>query len=218
MMSPHSTRDHQPRSAGLADPESDAERTARFEGQVIPLRNRLYSRAFRLTRNQQDAEDLVQDTILRAYAGFRTFRDGTQLMAWLYRIMHNTWINHWRKQQRSAAEVPLGHITDDELSALAARNSVWLRSAESTALEALPDNEIKAALLALEETFRLTIYYADVEGFSNREIAYLMNTPVGTVMSRLHRGRRRLRISLSLVAGDRGYGLHTARDNLREAR
>jgi len=202
-------------SVVLADPESDSELAARFERDVTPLRNRLFGAAIRFTHNQQDAEDLVQETILNAYAGFRRFRQGTDLMAWLYRIMRNTWINHWRKQRRRATEVPVGRITDDQLAAYASHGANDLRSAELAALDAVPDAEIAAALMTLHEAFRLTVYYADIEGRSNREIADLMNTPLGTVMSRLHRSRLRLRTQLSSVADQRGYGC--PRDTLAQA-
>jgi RNA polymerase sigma-70 factor (ECF subfamily) len=178
----------------------------RFECEVIPLRNRLYGRALRLTSNPQDAEDLVQDTILHAYRGFSTFREGTNLMAWLYTIMHNTWINHCRKRQRRGGEVSVGQITDDQLGAFASRTENAFRSAEVVALESVPDIEVRAALMMLRETSRLTVYYADVEGLSYREIADMMDTCVGTVMSRLHRGRLRLRTTLLSVACQRGYG------------
>ncbi len=183
----------------------DADLIARFERDVLPHRATLRRRALRLTRDVQEAEDLTQDTLLNAFAGFRSFRDGTDPMAWLSRIMHNSWINRWRKRQRAVAEVSASHITDEELSLLAApgRNSPC--SAEAAALNALPDSEIKAALMSLDEVFRVTIYYADVEGFSNKEIAAVMGSPLGTVMSRLHRGRQRLRQSLMTVADARGY-------------
>lgn len=180
--------------------ESSAD--ARFERDVITLRNRLYGGAIRMTRNKQDAEDLVQDTMLRAYAGFGTFREGTDLMAWLYRIMRNSWINQCRKKRRRCAEVSSGAMSDEQLATHAARTS-GVRSAEVTALEFLPDNGIQAALLALREGSRRAVYYADVAGFSNGEIADMMNCPVGTVVSRLHRGRRRLRTALLANAARR---------------
>jgi len=196
-----------------SNPESDRELAARFEREVTPLRKRLSSRAFRLTGNQQDAEDLVQDTILQAYKGFRTFRHGTDLMPWLYRIMHNTWINHWRKRQRRVAEVPAGCITDQQLSEWAAHRPSESRSAELAALDSVPDSDIQAALSKLHVDMRLTVYYADVEGFSRGEIADMMNAPIGTVLSRLHRGRRRLRTSLAAVASQRGYRPNGSRDD-----
>jgi RNA polymerase sigma-70 factor, ECF subfamily len=177
---------------------------ARFERDVIPLRNRLYGGAIRLTRNKQDTEDLVQDTMLRAYVGFGTFREGTDLVAWLYRIMRNSWINQCRKKRRRCAEVSFGAMSDEQLATHAARTS-GVRSAEVTALESLPDDEIQTALLALHEGCRRAVYYADVEGFSNSEIADKTNSPVGTVMSRLHRGRQRLRTTLLANAGARAF-------------
>ena len=203
--SPSSIDDPWSQPVIFPDPASDARLAACFERDVMPLRNRLYGMALRLTRNKQDAEDLVQDTILNAYAGFRNFREGTNLMGWLCRIMHNSWINSCRKKRRRQAEVSVGSISDDQLAAYAVHTVNEARSAEVTALESLPDTEIKAALMTLHEESRLAIYYADVGGFSTREIADMMNTPVGTVMSRLHRGRRRLRSILVMVASQRGF-------------
>jgi RNA polymerase sigma-70 factor, ECF subfamily len=180
--------------------ETDAAAAERFQRDAIPLIDQLFGAALRLTRNQADAEDLVQETMLRAYVGFRSFRDGTNLKAWLYRILHNKWINAYRKHQRQPAQVWMDEFTDRHAARYAATAPTGLRSAEVEVLEALPDLEIQSALLSLPEEFRMAIYYADVEGFSYAEIADIMNCPMGTVVSRLHRGRTRLRELLITVA------------------
>jgi RNA polymerase sigma-70 factor, ECF subfamily len=188
-------------------PATEPELTACFERDAAPLLTPLYRQALRMTHNHADAEDLLQETMVRAYASFRTFREGTNFNAWLHRIMINTYITGYRKKQRRPAQYPTDEITDAQLAANAQHMSAGLRSAEDQALEALPDNDIKEAMRALPEQFRTAIYYADIEGFRFKEIAELMNTPIGTVMSRLHRGRRILRRLLADVAKQRGYAV-----------
>jgi RNA polymerase sigma-70 factor, ECF subfamily len=204
-------------SIGSLCPLSEVELAARFERDAIPLLDRLFSAALRLTRNRQDAEDLVQETMLHAYAGFHSFREGTNLKAWLFRILHNTWVNQYRKKQRRVAEVSVERITDQRVAAEVLGTSNSLCSAEVAALDSLPDKEVTAALMALRVELRTAVYYADVEGFSYKEIANVMNTSVGTVMSRLHRGRRQLRTALFMVASQRGFVPNQTRDDRSRA-
>src|SRR5207237_8083557 len=169
----------------------DAGRRARFERDALPLLPSLYSAALRMTRNPADAEDLVQETFLRAYRGFGGFQAGTNLKAWMYRILTNTFINSYRKKRREPQTVLEDELPDWYLyERLGGRGAV--ASAESTVLEAIPDEDVRAALDALPEGFRMAVWLADVEGSSYREIAEILDIPIGTVMSRLHRGRKAL--------------------------
>jgi RNA polymerase sigma-70 factor, ECF subfamily len=160
-----------------AAPESDAELTAWFERDAIPLLDVLYGAARRLTRSRSEAEDLVQDTMLRAFSRFRLFREGTNLKAWLMQILHNTWINNYRKTLSRPAEQLTDEIADWQLAASQRHTSMGDRSAEVEALEALPDDDIVEALEALPETLRMVVYYAHVVGYRCREIAEIMGTP-----------------------------------------
>jgi RNA polymerase sigma-70 factor (ECF subfamily) len=180
----------------------DAELRARFEREVIPLRDLLYRHAFRLSHNHADAEDLAQETVMRAYAHFETFRSGTNLNGWLVKILTNTYINSYRKSRREPTQFSTDRLTDQYLTEANGRAvASAMRSAEDYALDLLPDNDIKAAMEALPGRFREVVYYADVAGFRYKEIAMLTNTPHGTVTSRLHRGRRQLRMLLGGAAG-----------------
>ena len=180
---------------------------ARFERDAMPLLDGFYPQAMKMTRNRTEAEDLLQETAAKAFAGFHGFRDGTNLGGWLYRILLNTHISAYRKQQRRPVQWLTDEITDGQLLAEARHTSIGLRSAEDHVLDQLGDNDVREAMQQLPEKLRTAVYYADIEGRRFKEIAELTGAPIGTVMSRLHRGRHRLRSLLAEVARDRGYGL-----------
>src|SRR5690606_437832 len=179
----------------ILDPVADQ---ATFAEQAMPYMDSLYGAAMRMTRNRADAEDLVQETYLRAYRGFGGFEEGTNLKAWLYRILTNTYINSYRAKKRRPEERDLDDVEDlflyRRLGGLEAATAG--RSAEDELMDWFTDSEVKEAVEALPEAFRMAVLLADVEGFSYKEIAEILDIPIGTVMSRLHRGRKALQKQL----------------------
>jgi RNA polymerase sigma-70 factor, ECF subfamily len=181
--------------------ENMPDRAARFEHEVVPFMRQLYPAALRMTRNSSDAEDLVQETLVKAYAAFHQFRPGTSLRAWLHKILANTFINTYRKKRREPFQAAVGTFEDDLPAAAGPLHPA--RSAEAEALERLADSDILSALRDLPEEFKVAIYLADIEGYPYKEIAQIMGTPIGTVMSRIHRGRAKLRRKLAAYAPKR---------------
>jgi len=185
--------------------ETTEERRVRFERDAMQYVDQLYSAAMRMARNPSDAEDLVQEAYTKAFSAFHQYKPGTNLKAWLYRILTNTYINLYRKRQREPLQSNSDTIEDWQLARAESHTSSGLRSAEAEALDHLPDSDVKRALQSIPEEFRLAVYFADVEGFAYKEISDIMNTPIGTVMSRLHRGRKMLRDMLADYAAERGF-------------
>jgi RNA polymerase sigma-70 factor (ECF subfamily) len=177
---------------------------ANFEDDAMQFAPQLYSAALRMTRNPADAEDVVQETYLKAYRAYGSFQEGTNLKAWLYRILTNTYINRYRKAQRRPSEVELGELQDLYLFRRLGEQSGASESAEAEVLEQFVDTDVIEALESLPENFRMPVLLADVEGFAYKEIADMLDIPIGTVMSRLHRGRKALQKKLWHLAEERG--------------
>ena len=184
--------------------ESAAERKKRFERDALQYMNQLYAAAMRYTKNPEDAQDLVQDTYAKAYTSFHQFEPGTNLKAWLYRVLTTTFINTYRKDQRRP-QTSDSELEDWQIAEASSHTSDQGKSSEDVVLENLPDSDIKNALAEIPEEFRMAVYLTDVEGFSYKEIAEIVGVPAGTVMSRLHRGRKQLREKLTDYARERGY-------------
>lgn len=180
------------------------EEVRRFESEALPLIDVIYGGALRLTRNVSDAQDLVQETYLRAYRSWRSFESGTNLKAWLYRIMTNLYISAYRKKRNEPVVISADAGEDFDLYEVLASRDGGEGSAESMVLDNLLDDDVKAAFARLPDEFRMAVLLADVEGFSYKQIAEMLGIPIGTVMSRLHRGRKALQKSLWNLAVERG--------------
>jgi len=177
---------------------------ASFAEAAMPLMDQLYSAALRMTRNAADAEDLVQETYLKAYRGYERFQEGTNLKAWMYRILTNSYINRYRAKQRRPDETDISDVEDMYLyRRLGGEQSELGTSAEESFLSSVTDDAVKAAIEAIPENFRIAVLLADVEGFAYKEIAEILEIPIGTVMSRIHRGRKALEKQLHDYAGER---------------
>lgn len=185
---------------------SQDDRDRLFAEQAIPLIDQLFGAALGMTRNRADAEDLVQETFMKAYTKFHQYQQGTNIKAWLYRILTNTYITHYRKAQRSPKRSGGEEVEDWQLVAAASHDEKGLVSAEAEALDNIPSSQLRTALESLSEDQRVVVLLSDVEGFAYKEIADMLDIPIGTVMSRLHRGRKNLREGLSALAAEYGIG------------
>lgn len=186
-------------TTAAAAPDSDAVLAARFVHEAMPFHTVLLRTARRLTLSQADAEDLVQDTLMNAYSAFHRFEPGTNLQAWLFRIMHNRWISTHRMKQRRPDTFSVAEFTDNDMLGSAGHSAIAERSAEDRALDLFCDDRIRDAVLTLPEGFRTVLYYADIEGLTYAETAARMDIPLGTVMSRIARSRERLRAALAEI-------------------
>jgi RNA polymerase sigma-70 factor (ECF subfamily) len=189
-----------PRPAGLTTADKQ-----RFQDEALPMLDSLYAAALRMTRNPADAEDLVQETMLRAYRAFDRFEPGTNLKAWLFRILTNAYINVYRKRQREPQKLSQDEVEDFDLyQQLKDHDPQFSATPESIVLDSLVDSDILEAIDSLPEQFRLAVILSDIEGFTYAEMAEIMGVPMGTVMSRLHRGRKALQRVLWEIARERG--------------
>jgi RNA polymerase sigma-70 factor, ECF subfamily len=192
--------------------QEKSEKLRSFEQQALPLMPQLYGAALRWTRNPSDAEDLVQETFAKAFVAWGKFEQGTNLKAWLFRIMTNTHINLYNKRNKDQAKTALDDLEDWQIGGGESITSISTRSAEAEALDNLPSGVIKEALDQIPDEFRMVVYYAVVEGLPYAEIADVMGTPVGTVMSRLHRGKKLLKTLLSDYASQEGYRVEAEKE------
>lgn len=188
-----------------ADKQETEAKIRDFEQQALPLMPQLYGAALRWTRNPTDAEDLVQEAMAKAFVAWGQYQQGTNLKAWLYRIMTNTHINSYNKKAKDPSRGGLDELEDWQLGGATSLTATTSRSAELEALDNLPSEIIRKSLMEIPEEFRMVVYYAVVDGLPYAEIAEIMGTPVGTVMSRLHRGKKLLRVLLAEYAKDQGY-------------
>jgi RNA polymerase sigma-70 factor (ECF subfamily) len=192
--------------------QEKSEKLRSFEQQALPLMPQLYGAALRWTRNPSDAEDLVQETFAKAFVAWAKFEQGTNLKAWLFRIMTNTHINLYNKRNKDRAKTALDDLEDWQIGQGESITSISTRSAEAEAMDNLPSGIIKEALDQIPDEFRMVVYYAVVEGLPYAEIADVMGTPVGTVMSRLHRGKKLLKTLLSDYASQEGYRVEAGKE------